>query len=227
MVEPSYHDPVRTDERPGDGAARGTARMEAFADAVFAIAFTLPLVEIALPKGGHGFGERLAALSPAYLGYVLASLVIGIYWVHHHFSGAIYRTTGHYFNLATALFLAAIGFIAFPARAFAENIADPTSRGTGAIFFAMGLFVTSLTWLIKWTVGRKSRHVDDRLEANYVLSLDRRYRASTMASGLGAALAVIEWRIGLGLAMIVLLGYLRAPRTPVYRSIAPTIEGES
>jgi uncharacterized membrane protein len=201
--------------------------MEAFADAVFAIAFTLPLVEIVLPHGGEGFGERLVRLWPAYLGYVLASLVIGIYWVHHHFSGAIYRTTGHYFNLATVLFLAAIGFIAFPARAFAENIADPASRGVGAIFFAFGLFVTSLTWLIKWTVGRKSGHVDDRLEQAYVSSLDRRYRISTFASGIGAALALVEWRVGLAVGFVVLLGYVRAPRTPAYRSVAPVIEGEA
>jgi uncharacterized membrane protein len=187
--------------------------MEAFADAVFAIAFTLPLVEIALPRGGAGFGLRLAELWPAYLGYILASLVIGIYWVHHHFSGAIYRTTGHYFNLATVLFLAAIGFIAFPARAFAENINDPASRGTGALFFAGGLFVTSLTWLIKWTVGRKSGHVDDRLDKTYVTKLDRRYRTSTLLTGVGAILAVVEWRIGLFLCLSVLLGYLRAQDT--------------
>lgn len=201
--------------------------MEAFADAVFAIAFTLPLVEIALPEGGQGFGERLIKLWPAYLGYILASLVIGIYWVHHHFSGAIYRTTGHYFNLATVLFLGAIGFIAFPARAFAENVADPASRATGAVFFTAGLFVTSLTWLIKWTVGRKSGHVDDRLEKAYISSLDRRYRTSTLASAIGAALAFVEWRVGLAVASIVLLGYLRAPRTPKYRSVAPVIEGET
>jgi uncharacterized membrane protein len=201
--------------------------MEAFADAVFAIAFTLPLVEIVLPHGGVGFGERLISLWPAYLGYVLASLVIGIYWVHHHFSGAIYRTTGHYFNLATVLFLAAIGFIAFPARAFAENIADPASRGTGALFFTIGLSVTSLTWLIKWTVGRRSGHVDDRLEGSYVASLDRRYRISTVVTGIGAALAILEWRAGLAVALIVLLGYLRAPKTPTYRSVAPVIDGEA
>jgi uncharacterized membrane protein len=201
--------------------------MEAFADAVFAIAFTLPLVEIALPAGGLGFGERLINLWPQYLGYVLASLVIGIYWVHHHFSGAIYRTTGHYFNLATVLFLAAIGFIAFPARAFAEYIADPASRGSGAVFFTSGLFVTSLTWLIKWTVGRKSGHVDVRLEEAYVRGLDRRYRASTLMTGIGVLLAPFEWRAGLAVALVVLLGYLRAPQTPKYRSVAPVIEGEA
>jgi uncharacterized membrane protein len=225
-VEQTYNDPVRTNERPGDGAARGTARMEAFADAVFAIAFTLPLLEITLPPGGEGFGHRLIALWPEYVGYVLASFVIGLYWVHHHFSGAIYRTTGHYFNVATVLFLAAIGFIAFPARAFAENIAEPASRATGAVFFAIGLFVTSLTWLVKWTVGRKSDHVDERLDDAYVARLDRRYRLSTIATGVGAALAWWEWRAGLAITLLVLLSYLRAPQTPMYRSTAPTIEGE-
>src|SRR3712207_4376036 len=125
----------RRDEHPGDGVARGTARMEAFADGVFAIAFTLPIVEFALPHvGGKPLGDELVALWPDYLGYALASLVIGLYWEHHHFSGAIYRTTGHYFNLATVLFLAAIGFIAFPARVFAEHVAhhDPAEQAAAA-----------------------------------------------------------------------------------------------
>ena len=43
---------------------------------------------------------------------IIASAVIGLYWVHHHFSGAIYRTTGHWFLIATVVFLGAIGFIA-------------------------------------------------------------------------------------------------------------------
>lgn len=201
--------------------------MEAFADAVFAIAFTLPLVEIALPKGGEGFGQRLLHLWPGYLGYVLASAVIGIYWVHHHFSGAIYRTTGHYFNVATVVFLAAIGFIAFPARAFAENVADPASRATGARFFALGLLITSLAWLIKWTVGRLSGHVDDRLQETYVSKLDRRYRVSTLLTAAGTAISFAYWELGLAIATLVLVSYLRSPATPLYRSVAPTIEGEA
>jgi uncharacterized membrane protein len=200
--------------------------MEAFADAVFAIAFTLPIVEIALPQGGAGFAERLVALWPEYLGYALASLIIGIYWVHHHFSGAIYRTTGHYFNLATVLFLAAIGFIAFPARAFAVNLPNAASRDTGAVFLALALCATSITWLIKWTVGRNSGHVDDRLQSGYVATLDRRYRISALVSFLGAALAFVRWEVGLSISMLVLLAYLKSPQTPRYRALAPAVEGE-
>jgi len=121
--------PARRDQLEGEGAIRGTARMEAFADGVFAIAFTLPIVEIVMPAvagDGADLGLELELLGPAYGGYVLASVVIGLYWVQHHFSGAIFRTTGHWFVIATTAFLAAVGFIAFPARVLASI--SPTPR---------------------------------------------------------------------------------------------------
>ncbi|CAA9517131.1 MAG: hypothetical protein AVDCRST_MAG62-879 [uncultured Sphingomonas sp.] len=58
--------------------------MEAFADGVFAIAFTLPVVEIVLPDPegptSH-LGADLLELWPSYLGYLLASAVIGLHWL--------------------------------------------------------------------------------------------------------------------------------------------------
>ena len=218
--------PVRRDGHPGDGIARGTARMEAFADAVFAIALTLPAVEIELPEGGRDFGEQLAALWPSYLAYGLSALVIGIYWVHHHFPGGIYRTTGHRFLLATLLFLIAIGFIAVPVRAFAEQIANPETREAGAIFLAVSLAATALAWWIKWRTGLAQGDVDKRLEPAYVARLNRKY-AITTALMIGAgALSFVRWEAGLALAAVVTLFYLRAPETPIYRREAPVVEGE-
>lgn len=222
---PHHHAP-RRDEHPGEGAARGTARLEAFADAVLAIAFTLPIVEIRVPEGEGDMGRQLLDLWPSYLGYLLASLPIGIYWVHHHFSGAIYRTTGHWFNLATVLFLAAVGFIAFPARAFAEHVTDAEARGPAGIAFTLILALTALTWWIKWQTGRRWGHVDDRLEPQYVARLNRRYNLSTLLLVLAGGLAFVSWQAGLALAAIVTLFYLLPPPTPVYTEEAPVVEGE-
>ncbi|HEX8642633.1 MAG TPA: TMEM175 family protein [Allosphingosinicella sp.] len=217
----------RSDDHPGDGAVRGTQRMEIFADAVFAIAFTLPVVEFKVPEAGPDFGARLLDLWPFYLGYGLAALVIGIYWVHHHFSGAIYRTTGHHFLLATVLFLIAIGFIAYPSRAFAEHIMDPEARAAGAIFYVCALAATGLTWLIKWKTGRWTGDVDTRLDPAYVDRLDRKYMVTTALLLGAAALAFWSWEGGLALAALVTLSYLKAPETPDYRTEAPVVEGES
>jgi len=218
--------PPRQDDHPGDGVARGTIRMEIFADAVFAIAFTLPMVELEMPESGPHFQRQLLELWPSYLGYVLSTLVIGIYWVHHHFSGAIYRTTGHRFLLATLLFLAAVGFIAFPTRAFAEHIQDPATRATGALFYILGLAVIAATWLIKWKTGCAMGDIDDRLDQAYVDRLTRKYYWTTGLMGAAVALAFIRWELGLALAGLVILSYLRPPETPVYTGRAPVVEEE-
>jgi uncharacterized membrane protein len=220
-------EPPRMDEHPGDGAVRGTQRMEIFADAVFAIAFTLPVLELKVPEPGPHFAEELVGLWPFYLAYALSAFVIGLYWVHHHFSGAIYRTTGHHFLLATVLFLGAIGFIAFPTRAFAERIADPETRAASAVFYACALAATAVAWLIKWKTGRATGDIDPRLDYAYVKRLNRKYEVSTLISVAAAVLSFFSWEAGLALALGVLLFYLRAPETPVYSGRSPEAGAES
>ena len=221
--------PTRRDEVEGEGAIRGTARTEAFADAVFAIAFTLPVVEIALPAiegDGARLGHELAALAPAYGGYVHASVVIALYWVLHQFSGAIFRSTGHWFVVATTLFLAAIGFIAFPARVFAEHFSDVAARPAAAQYWVVSLAILSLAWLLKWTVGVVRGHIDTRLEPDYVTRLTTHYRI-VAGLNLGAAIVVFwSWPAGLALSAALIGWLLIPPETPRYTTEAPIIEGE-
>lgn len=222
--------PARRDDHEGEGATRGTARMEAFADGVFAIAFTLPVVELLLPepgKIGRDLGPGLLAIWPSYAGYALASSVIGLYWVHHHFSGAIYRTTGHWFLIATAVFLATIGFIAFPARVIAEHLADPAARGAAAQYWVVSLTLVAWTWFLKWSVGRSRGQIDSRLQPDYVARLNRRYRWFAILNGMAGALVLIQWQAGLALSTLLTVSLLLPPETPRYVTEAPIVEGES
>jgi uncharacterized membrane protein len=217
-------DKPRLDEHPGDGALRSTTRLEAFADAVLAIAFTLSVVELKLPAAGPGYLARLMDLWPSYLGFGLSALVIGIYWVNHHFSGAIYRTAGHWFLLATLLFLAAISFIAFPTRGFAENIRDADARADGGLFYTLALSGTALTWWIKWRVGVARGEIDRRLRREFVQRLDRKYDVSTLLMIAAIPLAFARWEAGLALAGAVTLSYLRPPETPEYWTESPPMD---
>lgn len=223
------NDPARRDELEGEGAIRGTARMEAFADAVFAIAFTLPVVHIVMPKIDHPgaqLGADLAHLIPEYGGYLLASAVIGLYWVQHHFSGAIFRTTGHWFVIATSLFLAAIGFIAFPARVLAEHFPDAAARPAAAQYWVVALAVVSLAWLLKWSVGVHRGHIDPRLERDYVRRLMRNYRMAALANIAAVIMVFVHWPSGLLLSGLVMGWLLLPPETPRYTTEAPVVEGE-
>ena len=222
--------PPRRDELEGEGAIRGTARMEAFADGVFAIAFTLPIISIVMPsvnRDGALLSGDLARLWPEYAGYLLASVVIGLYWVQHHFSGAIFRTTGHWFVIATTVFLAAIGFIAFPARVLAEHFPDVAARPAAARYWVVSLAVVSLTWLLKWSVGVYRGHIDARLEPDYVRRLIRNFRLVALGNVAAAVLVFINWPSGLMLSALLIGWLLLPPETPRYTTQAPVIEGES
>ena len=222
--------PTRRDEVEGEGAIRSTARMEAFADAVFAIAFTLPVVHIVMPEmagDGAKLGHELGTLVPAYAGYVLASVVIGLYFVRHHFSGAIFRSTGHWFVIATTIFLAAIGFIAFPARVIAEHFADEAARPAAAQYWVVSLAVLSLAWLLKWTVGSNHGHIDARLERDYVRGLIRHYRIVAALNIVAAVVVFWHWPSGLALSGALIAWMLVPPETPRYITEAPVIEGEA
>lgn len=229
MLSSNPDAPVRRDQHEGEGATRGTARMEAFADGVFAIAFTLPIFNVALPAlngSGAGFADRLLAGWPENLTYLLASAVIGLYWVHHHFSGAIYRTTGHYFLLATVLFLTMIGYIAFPVRVFTESLLHADAIPAAAAMLSCSLALVSLTWLLKWTIGNRHGHVDARLDPAYLARLTSRYRWITLWNVLAAAIVWLWWPLGVAMSWIGVLAKLQPPETPRYRTEAPTIEGE-
>jgi len=225
----SLNAPTRRNEVEGEGAIRGTARVEAFADAVFAIAFTLPVVHIVMPETdgpGAELGHELAILTPPYIGYILASVVIGLYFVRHHFSGAIFRSTGHWFVLATTAFLAAVGFIAFPARVIAEHFSDAAARPAAARYWVVSLAVLSLSWLLKWSVGTSHGHIDARLERDYVNGLTRHYRIIAALNVVAAVAVFWHWQTGLALASTLLAWMLIPPDTPRYRTEAPIIEGE-
>ncbi len=222
--------PTRRDEVEGEGAIRGTARMEAFADGVFAIAFTLPVVHIVMPeiaKDGAQLGHDLGMLMPAYGGYIIASVVIGLYWVQHHFSGAVFRSTGHWFVIATTAFLAAVGFIAFPARVFAEHFEDAAARPAGARYLVVSLTILSLAWLLKWSVGVNHGHIDARLERDYATKLTRHYQIVAVLNVVAAILVFWHWPSGLVLSAALVAWLMIPPETPRYTTEAPIIEGES
>jgi uncharacterized membrane protein len=203
--------------------------MEAFADGVFAIAFTLPIFNVVMPElrdSGRHLGPDLLRNWPQDLGYLFSSAIIGLYWVHHHFSGAIYRTTGHWFLVTTAIFLTVIGYIAFPARTFAESLPYPMAREAAAVFLVCSLALVSVTWLLKWNVGLYRGQVDSRLELAYVRRLNRRYWLKTGWNVLAAAAVLFRWEVGLAMALMGLAQLVIPPETPRYRTEAPAVEGE-
>jgi uncharacterized membrane protein len=59
-----------------------TTRIEAFSDAVIAIAMTIMVLELKVPHGADL--ESIRPVLPVFLSYVLSFIYLGIYWNNHH-----------------------------------------------------------------------------------------------------------------------------------------------
>lgn len=87
-------------------------RLEAFSDAVIAIALTIMVLEIKVPHGTDF--AVLVGLVPVFLSYVLSFIYIGIYWNnHHHMMHAVHHVDGRvlWANMHLLFWLSLIPFV--------------------------------------------------------------------------------------------------------------------
>nr|WP_295660821.1 TMEM175 family protein [Polymorphobacter sp.] len=207
-----------------EGTERTTDRLEAFSDAVLAIAITVPVVELHAIDIAHrpDLAAAYAGLIPDYIAYALSVVVIGLYWAHSHFSGKIVEKTDHGFNLLSVLFLALVSVTPLPARPFVEHFRaglDGDANGrTAAVVYAAALAAPSVAWLVRWLYAWRRHLLDDRLTDAYLHRVKIKYVATAVLSTAGAVIAaLIDWRVGFGLTALVTLAYFLPPSKPEYR----------
>jgi uncharacterized membrane protein len=111
------------DVDPGQEWDKG--RVEAFSDAVFAIAITLLVLEIHAPSNLHHLGHALEQEWPAYLAYVTSFLTVGGVWMAHHrlFKGV--RQVDSMMMRFNLLLLMLAAFVPFPTGILAEALRAP------------------------------------------------------------------------------------------------------
>ncbi|MDR5880447.1 TMEM175 family protein [Caballeronia sp. LZ032] len=214
-------------KRPADGqthgAERGLDRFEGFSDAVFAIALTLLIVEIKVPgspEGAHGYSDLARAMAEQwreFLALVLCYVVIGAYWLQHHYSGRIYAKSDHWFGVINLLFLLAIVVIPYPIRVWCFHL------GTGfepvaSLTLVAGLALTACTWMAKWFYAMTSRRLmDERLAPDFLQQMTRRYCVATLIQIAAVLVAIAAWRIGVAIALLCVAFFLLPPPKPRYK----------
>jgi uncharacterized membrane protein len=153
------------------------ARLETFADGVFAIAATLLILTVDGAVGGEGIdlGESLTHAWPAYVGYVVSFVTIGIMWMNHHTVMSLVSHVDRRFLLANIGLLMCIAFVPFPTRLVAENI-----RGDGAesaaLAYGFTMTATALFFNAVWfyaAAGRRLLRAD--ADPRVVAGISRTY----------------------------------------------------
>jgi uncharacterized membrane protein len=199
-----------------------TDRLLAFSDGVLAIAITLLILEIKIPKHDDivqagGLYHYLYYIWPSYLSYVVSFLVIGIYWSNHHWLFTFMHKTNHIFNMIHIFFLMAVCFLPFSSAILGDYILDPVYKNAATTAYCVSFALPLIPLIILFLYGfHKHRLVPHNLNKKFM-----NRQLIKLLSGLGltiVALAVSFYHPFPALCIIGLsiLIYLLPPDVPIY-----------
>jgi uncharacterized membrane protein len=137
-----------------------TRRLEAFSDAVFAIAITLLALNLQVPVLSPVTPEALvadlAAKWPTYLSFLLSFVTLLIAWVYHRLlEAAKHAGTGLLFT--NGILLLIVAAVPFPTALLGAYLTTPAASVVAAIY-AGYIGVLNFTYnLLWWVVVRQQR----------------------------------------------------------------------
>jgi uncharacterized membrane protein len=142
-----------------DGLTAG--RVEAFSDAVMAIAITLLVLQLGSGSGNESLGDRLADQWPLYVSYLLSFLNIGIVWLNHHSIFSRLRGIDHGLVLLNLLLLLVVSVLPFPTRVLGEALqgADFADQRTAALLYAGNFLAASTAFCALWLRASHDRRL--------------------------------------------------------------------
>jgi uncharacterized membrane protein len=207
---------------PAD-AVMGVGRLEAFSDGVFAIAVTLLVLDVKVPRlDATDEGARLLAALlgqwPNYLAYVTSFATIFIMWVNHHVIFRSIRRADHALLLLNGLLLLCITFVPFPTALLAEYLGHQGQQTAAAVY--SGTFVaTAVAFNLLWRHAmRRERLLAPHVERGRARRFGRTYLAGPLFYFIAFVFAFVN--VGISVAICVGLAILFALPTALGRPSA-------
>jgi uncharacterized membrane protein len=202
-------------------------RIEAFSDGVFAIAITLLVLDIRVPKtddvaalaasaglsAGAALARKLQLLWPHLLAYFLSFAVILVIWVNHHRIFTLVRKSDQTFMFLNGILLLVITFIPFPTALLSEYMShgDPGQLRVATVVYSGHGLLIALAFQVMW---RYAIHKDRLLLPNHdratVVKIHEQYRWGPAAYVVALVLAFFyPWAsIALSLALVIFFSVL-------------------
>ena len=138
--------------------SEGTSRIEAFSDAVFAIASTLLVLDLRVPdvKDGESLFRALISNWETHLAFLIGFFTLLVCWINHHSMFEFINQKNDPLLLLNGFKLLVVSFTPFATALLSKYIGTPHQQVAVTIyaanFFLMGLAMTSL-WVYAYKRG--------------------------------------------------------------------------
>jgi len=194
------------------------SRAEAFSDGIFAIAATLLVLDLGVPRPDPTLLDGFLHEWPAYAAYATSFLTIGIIWVNHHAVLERLERVDRGLLFLNVVFLLFVALIPFPTKVLAHYLqsgGDYAHVAAAAYGVAMILMGISFSTLNYYASARGLIAARQRLGFWQQV----RYSIGLLMYALGTALSFVDARIALiiyaGMALYYVVEPLMAPQSTV------------
>jgi uncharacterized membrane protein len=187
---------------------RGTGRVEAFSDGVFAIAATLLILEIGVDTSRNDLGAQLTHIWPSYLAYATTFLIIGIIWLNHHHCVSLMQRVDRTFLFVNLLLLMTVSFMPFPTKLVAQYLQKPGERNA-VIAYAITMLLMACIYNVWWRYARTNRRLigDDVSDAS-LTAVDRAFDPGVPLYGLVLVVAFFSPLASVLITLAIAVFYL-------------------
>jgi uncharacterized membrane protein len=189
-----------------DGAPRRLSesnRVEAFSDGVFAIAITLLVLELAIPKAAGQVGADLIAEWVSYVAYLAAFANIGVLWMGHHTVFSRIRAVDAGLLWRNLVLLLTVSVVPFPTAVIASayRIGTTADQAAAVVAYAAVGVASGVAWLLLFWYLRSKPELSDPIWHDEFFRLSE---PAVTLIGYGAA-ALLGWFVNPGIALLIFL----------------------
>jgi uncharacterized membrane protein len=197
-------------------ADRETNRLEAFSDGVFAIAITLLVLDLKVPRGlhpGEQLGVKLLAEWPSYLAFLTSFATILIMWVNHHRMFTLIGRSDNRLLFYNGLLLLGITVVPFPTSLVAEYLGHEGERLAAVIFNGTYIYIAICFNLLWRTAAVRDRLLGHDADRDAVKAIFDSFRFGPVGYLVALALAFVNVTASVGLNLALAIYYALPSRT--------------
>jgi uncharacterized membrane protein len=192
------------DAAAGSAAGRSeTARLEAFSDAVIAIAMTILALELRVPILEAVTSKNLVSAIldqwPSYFAFALSFTTILIMWINHHARLSLVDRIDGLLMFANGFLMMAIVALSYPTALVGEYLNTPAGRAA-AVTYGIAVLATSAAWNIFMLALRPERGLlRPGVPPEVIATTRRRVAIGFLIYLVATALAAVNAYLGLGI----------------------------
>jgi uncharacterized membrane protein len=120
--------------------------MESFSDGVIAVAITLLVLDLVVPKHATHLADALGHRWPGYVAYAISFITIGIIWINHHVMIGRLREADRLILMLNLFLLMTIGVLPFATDLMASYLKEGRGQHLAAAIYGGAFLVMSIAF---------------------------------------------------------------------------------